>query len=479
MLNYLNNNLNLIKYYETLYGVGINVNSIISKLKNGDLPQHDSIDYSRFRVFIDSCMLIHNKEKLKKYAKNKFSFREYLDKVKKDEDMQFYIKIIQNHPLTSNINDLYFFYSLDGENKNPWDQIAIIRNAMAHMQYGGFSSTEVNGFLICYFLYNKDKGIRKNYGIVFESILHQFIQAFFSNYSYGLLYKYNFFTYNNAEKHNKKITLKRLAFYKVSFNDNYKDIYNGYNENLLSKLAKTSDDVKKFQLIEENKSLLLVEKHDCAKEIKQKTFNRFTKNYKLNSFNEQVYGLKTLIDFNSEFSNFLVHLVQLNEVLYEFSLLNATEKLLYQKKFEEKLTELVEDKDKKFSFEIGFALLRAINLSLRIEDDDYLKLDYNKVDVSMFEYDKIAFQRFKKSNNVNENMLERYVIGRMRNALMHGNISLALDLKGEVVLNFWDKYNKREENVSIPLKLYKRFLSQESLYYAVPKDTLVLDGSKT
>lgn len=97
----------------------------------------------------------------------------------------------------------------------------------------------------------------------------------------------------------------------------------------------------------------------------------------------------------------------------------------------------------------------------------------------MFEYDKIAFQRFKKSNNVNENMLERYVIGRMRNALMHGNISLALDLKGEVVLNFWDKYNKREENVSIPLKLYKRFLSQESLYYAVPKDTLVLGGPKT
>ena len=37
---------------------------------------------------------------------------------------------------------------------------------------------------------------------------------------------------------------------------------------------------------------------------------------------------------------------------------------------------------------------------------DYLKLDYNKVDVSMFEYDKIAFQRFKKSNNV-----KFYIVG--------------------------------------------------------------------
>lgn len=67
-----------------------------------------------------------------------------------------------------------------------------IRNSMAHMQYGNFFSQE-NGTLILYWLYNKDDGIRKDSGIVFEFVLHELIQRFFNNYSSGLLFKNSFF----------------------------------------------------------------------------------------------------------------------------------------------------------------------------------------------------------------------------------------------------------------------------------------------
>ena len=67
-----------------------------------------------------------------------------------------------------------------------------IRNSMAHMQYGNFCSQE-NGTLIFYWLYNKDNGVRKDSGIVFECILHELIQRFFNNYSSGLLFKNTFF----------------------------------------------------------------------------------------------------------------------------------------------------------------------------------------------------------------------------------------------------------------------------------------------
>ena len=75
------------------------------------------------------------------------------------------------------------------------DQIMTIRNSMAHMQYGNFFSQE-NGTLILYWLYNKDDGIRKDSGIVFEFVLHELIQRFFNNYSSGLCLKFLFSKYS-------------------------------------------------------------------------------------------------------------------------------------------------------------------------------------------------------------------------------------------------------------------------------------------
>lgn len=154
---------------------------------------HNGFDYGRFRVFIDSCLLLLNKEKLNNYYKNRYSFKDFIKEVENDINLKDYYELIKQEQLTSDISNICLYHSFENKKKNPWDQVMTIRNAMAHMQYGYFSSQK-NGTMIYYYLYNKDHGIRKDSGIVFEWVLHELIQRFFSNYSSGLLFKYTFFS---------------------------------------------------------------------------------------------------------------------------------------------------------------------------------------------------------------------------------------------------------------------------------------------
>jgi len=77
-------------------------------------------------------------------------------------------------------------------------------------------------------------------------------------------------------------------------------------------------------------------------------------------------------------------------------------------------------------------------------------------------------------NNIFNNELQHYIIERMRNALVHGNMAVSLSKKGEVMVIFLDIYNKREEKIEINFDDFNAFLSQECLYNGVPKETLVL-----
>ncbi|WP_287822274.1 hypothetical protein [Clostridium sp.] len=53
-------------------------------------------------------------------------------------------------------------------------------------------------------------------------------------------------------------------------------------------------------------------------------------------------------------------------------------------------------------------------------------------------------------------------------------MAVSLSKKGEVMVIFWDIYNKREEKIEINFDDFNAFLSQECLYNEVPKETLVL-----
>lgn len=477
MLNYLNNNICLINEYQELYKNGIDITSVIDKFNTVELVTNNAFAYGRFRVFIDSCLLLLNKEKLNKYCKDKYSYKVFFDNINSDDELKPYIEYCKKDEMSADIDGTYLFYSLEGIEKNPWNQIATIRNAMAHIQYGNFSQLE-NGSMMYYFLYNKDKGVRKDRGIVFEPILHKFIHIFFGNYSYGMLFKNTFFSKYSFEK---KKMCRNLFFYEITCKKENMEIYTGYNGNLMSKLAQISNkEDNVFTFLEKYKKKLNIKERQVEDIIRIRKYNKLAKKYRLNCCDKYIYGLKTLLDFDTELSNFLVHISNLNEVLYKYCIIRDCEQFSastvekYKQQLEKKLLELKEDQNADLAFDLGFTYLKAMNFVLRMEDDDYEKIKYEDVKVSMFEYNEDSFKKYVRDNNIDKNQLQHYIIGRMRNALMHGYIQATINKKGLVGVVFLDNYNKRTDRIEISLEKFKKFLSQECLYNGVPKTTPIL-----
>lgn len=91
MNNYLNNNIVLINMYENLYANGIRIDEIIQMFKKGEFAQYSGFDFGRFRVFVDGCLLLLNKEKLNRYYKDEYCFAKFIDKVSDDPQLIPYI----------------------------------------------------------------------------------------------------------------------------------------------------------------------------------------------------------------------------------------------------------------------------------------------------------------------------------------------------------------------------------------------------
>jgi len=476
MLNYINNNLVLINEYQNLYLHEISIDKLIEGFRTEEIIMHNGFDYGRFRVFIDSCLLLLNKEKLNNYYKNRYSFKDFIKEVENDINLKDYYELIKQEQLTSDISNICLYHSFENKKKNPWDQVMTIRNAMAHMQYGYFSSQK-NGTMIYYYLYNKDHGIRKDSGIVFEWVLHELIQRFFSNYSSGLLFKYTFFSRYSFRLRKKSIW--KYYFYEITPKICNENLYNGYNQGIMSKLAKVSQDNKKLlRFLKENNERINVKELELNRTIKIRNYKKLAKKLKLQTRDDYIYGLKAFLDFEGELSNFLIHISQLNNVFYSYCTKRDSENVIqneiekYKKQLEKSLLELREDKNAKISFKIGFVYLYAMNFALRTEDDDYEELKYQELNVSKFKYQKENWIQYSQRNKTQNCLFPRYIVERMRNSLMHGNIEILLNNKGKIEFIFRDKYNKRDEVISIILEDLEEFLSQKCLYTGIPKKTL-------
>lgn len=475
MLNYLNNNLELIREYQCFYKDGVNIDAVIEKFRSGELITRSGPDYGRFRIFIDSCLLLLNKEKLNFYVKNRYSFKEFFDEIEHDPELQPFLQHARSSPMTADIPGSHLYFSLDRLKKTPWDEVATIRNAMAHMQYGFFLSDE-NGYIHYYYLTNKDKGVRKDFGIVFEAVLHKFIHCFFSNYSYGFLFKNTFFSNFSLKKRRKTWGLN---YYEITCKKENLDVYNGYNSNLMKEFSHIPNRLEEIlPFLAENGEKLTIRETHVREALPMGRFRRLAKRFGLDpKKGEYIYGAKAFLDFEGELSNFLVHISRLNEVLYTQCTArpaNRDEAERLNTLLEQVLRELEEDERAKLAFELGFLYLQAMNFSLRTEDDDYAKLKYGDVDVSMFVYDKDAFHRYTSACGAEDCPLSKYIVERMRNALMHGHIEILLDKSSEIVFRFSDIYNKRSEKIEVTFDALRSFLSQKCLYDGVPQDTQVL-----
>lgn len=323
MNNYLNNNIVLINMYENLYANGIRIDEIIQMFKKGEFAQYSGFDFGRFRVFVDGCLLLLNKEKLNRYYKDEYCFAKFIDKVSDDPQLIPYINYIQNEDLFSEIEDVGLYHSMEGKAKRTWDQVWTIRNALAHMQYGNFQFQE-SGQLICYYLYNKDKGVRKDVGIVFEPILHEFVKSFFSNYSFGIPFRNTFFMKYSMKNMRKTL---RMRYYEITSLKGVDEVYDGYSENSIANLIKRMNDMVDLPAyLSDNKNKFDIKEYKISEKINENHFRRIAKNYELNDKNKYFYGLKTFLDFETEISNFLVHIGQLNEALRKYVIDNSIKK---------------------------------------------------------------------------------------------------------------------------------------------------------
>lgn len=79
MLNYLHNNLNIINEFNTLYADSINIDSILEQFSAEKIMRHTAVDYARFRVFLDSCLLLLNRERINEYYDRNYSIKDFFE----------------------------------------------------------------------------------------------------------------------------------------------------------------------------------------------------------------------------------------------------------------------------------------------------------------------------------------------------------------------------------------------------------------
>ena len=186
----------------------------------------------------------------------------------------------------------------------------------------------------------------------------------------------------------------------------------------MRELARISKEPEKlFPFLEMNAAKLHMKEIELSKIIHLRKYRKLAKKMQLQTVEEYFYGLKTLFDFETELSNFLVHISQLNNILYA-----------YCTKRDSKTTTQHE------------------------------------------------LSAYKKQNGAEDCPLQNYIIMRMRNALMHGRVELSLYDNEKIELVFRDKFNHRNETISVALEDMEVFLNQKNLYAGIPKETMVLSA---
>lgn len=508
--DYLNNNLIMINKYQTLYANGIDIDDVIEKIGKNYFGELNITDLVRFRVFLDSAILLFNREKLEKeYFKNNFIYADFFNHLNNSGKDKILLDLYKNYfnlykgKLMINEGAVRsfdkFYVSSNGESKRPYDQLAILRNALAHMNYGNFITLE-NGFFLGYFIYNNKKGKAINHGFILEPILHRFIQSYFSNYtSYGVVYKHSWFNFNSKNKLSpeqviefkkqsffsrlvRKLLNKRnkiFAFFNIltyTGKGDEKLKYAGNNQHAMNIFTQKLNDLNFIELenfIKNNKEIY----NHIVEEIPEKrieaevSFLTTYLNKKEITYKEFSSEIKFLYDFETEFSNFLVHLMQLNDRLIDYwcTIFNIEDvspnKIQNQiKEINKSIRELKEDEDKNVGFNFMFPVLRLLAISLRLEDDDLKKVSPLSVNIDGFTYEEDNLQKYYQNNSSTINKISEtkyyYILERIRNAIAHGHITTYLDSNNNIVYKLEDIWNNRIEKVEIDYDSLMNFLEQ-------------------
>lgn len=487
MLEYMFNNLSLIDKFQNLYKDGIDIRRIQRQFLSGELTKGDLNAHTRFRVFLDQCLLLLNKEKMTYYLNSHLSFGDYLKELNNNETIKAIINsailkaAMDKTNLNINTAEAELFYSLDGKKYNPWHQGDIIRRAAAHAQYSTFVSAD--GGILFFYVDNIDEQM-DIHGIVIEEIFHDWVRTFFSNYTtVGIPYKHTCISFYSFLKEKLSETPLWITF-KIS--DSYDQNYDGRSHPMRELGMQFREPDNLIDYVKTNKALFDITEKPLYSLLDTKQICSMQLKYSLHNKGAITYGIKTILDSETEISNFIVHLSLLNDVILQTILSNKFAKndmKNIQNLMILQLDELVEDQNANLAFKLGFSVLKAMNLAFRMEknkselekygkntlgiDLDNLKypaLDYSEVDISGFIFNSDEAEDFCKKENITQNKNKHFVLKKIRNALTHGNIRFKIDCKNEVVFVFDDKYHKRTQTVEIDEESFDKFLNQKALY---------------
>lgn len=492
---YFLNNQKMIELYEKLYEKEINISDIKNKLLTGYFDRWDIKDFSRFRIFLNGSMLLINKDIMK--DEGFLHLADYYEKKifnnKKDSryiNYDYYIsRIEKDYPNFKPVNTFYkdkLNSQLSSEKK-----LNAIRNSFAHMQYGNFLF-DIGGAILFFCIYNceKERGKNTTEGVVFEPIFNELVERLFSNNpNKGIAYNQSFF-FNYLFKEEREV--EDIVFYKIKYKKINKIEMVRKSSKELAEILNSGNNIKIINYLKENKQKGIFDiEYRTISELgfNLRNFEYFLKDKKF-FFEEKGYLLKSFLDFNSELSNFIVHIRQLNENIMEY-LINKKNFLLTEQKviqIENGINELEEDEKKSYNiFKIMFLYLKAFNICNIIEDgifNDTIRLDKiaikgvkikTKIDFLKFllkEKDKKEDDKKIKGPNKLKYLKKIYVLERFRNALVHGDnkryIKINLNNKGELIFTFTDEYEDKNGSsfgiIEFEAKNLKKFVSQKAFF---------------
>lgn len=449
-----------IQRYEKLYEGDFEIEKVKKMVKNRTLSCNGEKNKETifFRLFLDGCLVLFNKEKMERevFENEIIGYENFFRDITIDRRYQkccfFYEK---NYGVQLRYGSL-----IESETEDSvYNQLRKIRNAIAHQDYCPcIGYRNYVSLTMPFFKINKgDQG-----QIVYELFFHEFVTRYFSNnVTKGIAYKHTCVTCEERELLSI-YPLKKWYFHTVMYKGeeryeigkehimNNKIFCEGNHHNLLSFIYSHNNELdhRMEQIAEVPKIWRYLEK------IGKGDIHHFG------------YFIKFLRDLDTEFSNFLNHISQLNDrvIDYETMLLDPS-KINYYNREEsimQSLGELEEDRESVPIFHYFFTLLKLLVLVgvLELKKEESLEKFEDalaKMRIEDFRYDANQLESFIQ-NEMNRNRLNQqksdeigpalFIFTKIRNSLSHGK--WCCNYKDEnIEYEFTDKYNDREVTIKV------------------------------
>lgn len=462
----------MIEWYRQLLEGGLSVKSLLEHYHNDSLLRNALIDHTRFRVFLDSCMLLFNKDRLDTELLKKFSFIDYLKDVNAtpiNQEITSRVNEQLRHDSSISINSveqIKLFYSYDQKTITPWEQAKIIRNCFAHAHHAFFRFSR-RGNIYYYDVDNIDaeKGT-KEHGFVIEHFIHEWIKKFFSYYpGIGIPYSHAFIMIEDMQP---------PYWISVELSQKYEHKYSGESCHPLNELAYIIHNPESLRTyIEKHPDDLVLNKQPLeelfsANEAKAliTQYNLFPSDYTegrpLLYYPLVHYAIKMILSPQIELSNFLLSISLLNDTIiqaindvHNSANMSNEECKSSKSAIECSIKELQEDEPAILSFRIGLSLLGAWNIAYRLENSNFTPLDPSRISIEGIRY---------YNTELNGQPPKEFILERFRNSLMHGNIKMKMDCSLGVIVIFEDIYRDDSKTIEIPLSVLEKFIEQPSFY---------------